>query len=138
MMNTISARIKVALDARNMKPADLTKMTGILKSSLSNYLSGTYEPKQKNISKIARALNINEDWLRGLDVPMEKNESVDPGVDLYNKLDTEDKAEIRGTMKQMLKAEKYSTASNENIKLVADSTESTHINARKKKPRMTE
>lgn len=37
-----------------------------------------------------------------------------------------------------LKSTSISKYSEQNVKLVADSTESTHINARKKKPRMTE
>lgn len=73
-MDKISRRIQAALTMRNMKQADLVKLTGIHKSSISTYLSGEYEPKQKNIYKIAKALNVNEAWLMGYDVPMERKE----------------------------------------------------------------
>lgn len=56
-----------------MKQADLVEKTKIGKSSISTYISGAYEPKQKNIYKIAKALNVNEAWLMGYDVPMERN-----------------------------------------------------------------
>lgn len=71
-MATIAERMKVAMDFRNMKQAELVSMTGIGKSSISTYLSGEYKPKQKNIYKIAKALSVNEAWLMGEDVPMER------------------------------------------------------------------
>ena len=80
-MDTISERIKKALYLRNMKQVDLVERTGIGKSSISTYISGEYEPKQKNIYKIAKALNVNEAWLMGYDVPMERTTSI-PDNDL--------------------------------------------------------
>ena len=75
-MKTIAERIKEALELRNMKQTDLVHKTGINKSSISTYLSGEYEPKQRNIYKIAKALNVSEAWLMGNDVPMERIEHV--------------------------------------------------------------
>ncbi|HBA70092.1 MAG TPA: hypothetical protein DCZ40_12160 [Lachnospiraceae bacterium] len=74
-MATIAQRIKEALNLRNMKQADLVEKTGIGKSSISTYISGEYEPKQKNLYKIAQALEVSESWLMGLDVPMERVQS---------------------------------------------------------------
>lgn len=71
-MATIAQRINEAMSTRNMKQADLVRTTGIGKSSISTYLSGEYEPKQKNIYKIALALDVNEAWLMGYDVPMDR------------------------------------------------------------------
>lgn len=76
MSNTISERIKKGLEIRNMKQAELVEKTGIGKSSISTYLSGAYEPKQRNIYKIAKALDVSEAWLMGLDVPMERVNST--------------------------------------------------------------
>lgn len=69
-MTTISDRIKEGLALRNMKQIDLVEKTGIGKSSISTYISGAYEPKQKNIYKIAKALDVDEAWLMGADVPI--------------------------------------------------------------------
>jgi len=71
-METIADRIKQALEINNMKQADLVEKTGIGKSSISTYISGAYEPKQRNIYKIAKALNVNEAWLMGKDVAPER------------------------------------------------------------------
>ena len=73
-MENTSIRIKEALKIRDMKQSELSKLTGISKGALSSYISGTYEPKQRNIYKIAEALNVNEAWLMGYDVPMERKE----------------------------------------------------------------
>lgn len=75
-MDSTANRIKQALHLRNMRQADLVNLTGIGKSSISTYISGEYEPKQKNIYKIAKALDVSEAWLMGLDVPMERKEPV--------------------------------------------------------------
>lgn len=75
-MDTISNRIKEALELRGMKQIDLVEKTKIGKSSISTYISGEYEPKQKNIYKIAKALNVSESWLMGNDVDMEKDSST--------------------------------------------------------------
>lgn len=71
-MATIANRIKEAMTIRGMKQVDLVSLTGIGKSSISTYLSGEYELKQRNIYKIAKALDVSEAWLMGEDVPMER------------------------------------------------------------------
>lgn len=75
-MESISERIKKALELRDMKQADLIKLTGINKGALSSYISGKYEPKQNNIFLMAKALNVSEAWLMGYDVPMERKSLI--------------------------------------------------------------
>ena len=67
-------RLKIALSQAKMKQIDLSNLTGIDKGSISNYLSGRYEPKSDAINKMAVALNVSEMWLWGYDVPMEREE----------------------------------------------------------------
>lgn len=69
---TCSDRIKVALKIRSMKQSDLVRLTEIPKSAISQYISGAFEPKQDRIYLMAKALNVSEAWLMGLDVPMER------------------------------------------------------------------
>lgn len=71
-MDTIADRMKYAMSVRNMKQAELVDKTGIGKSSISQYLSGHYEPKKKNLYLIAKAMDVNENWLLGNEVPMER------------------------------------------------------------------
>lgn len=69
---TCAERIRAGLELRNLKSADLCKMTEISKSTMSQYLSGLYDPSQLRTELIARALNVNEAWLMGYDVPMQR------------------------------------------------------------------
>ncbi len=71
-MATIAERMKEALSLKGMKQSELVTLTGIGKSSISTYLTGEYEPKQRNIYKIAQALGVSEAWLMGFDVPMKR------------------------------------------------------------------
>ena len=70
-MNIVCERLHEAMHIRNKKQVDLVRLTGIGKSSISTYLAGEYEPKQRNLYKLAKALNVNVAWLSGEDVPME-------------------------------------------------------------------
>ncbi len=74
-MSIISERIQEALYAKDMKQSDLVEKTGISKSSISTYISGAFEPKQKNLYKIAKALNVDPSWLIGNDVPMDMDDN---------------------------------------------------------------
>lgn len=67
MNNILIDRIKKILNERNMSKAELSRLTGISNSSLSEYLSGKYEPKQDKIALIAKALQISPAWLMGFD-----------------------------------------------------------------------
>lgn len=69
-MESISSRIQQAMDIRGLKQTDLVERTKISKGSLSSYVSGRYAPKQTNIYLLAKALNVNVEWLMGADVPM--------------------------------------------------------------------
>ena len=75
-MAKIAERLKNALEIRDISQSELSRKTGIGKSSISTYLTGEYEPKQKNIYKMALALNVNEAWLMGAEVPMERQETT--------------------------------------------------------------
>lgn len=75
----MQADFERALEMRGMKQAELVELTGIGKSSISTYLRGSYIPKQKNIYKMAKALNVNEAWLMGEDVdPTRQNAYSEP------------------------------------------------------------
>lgn len=66
-------RLKEALEDANMKPSQLSELTGIPKSMLSYYLNGRTKPKADRIYKISKALNVSEAWLLGYDVPKQKD-----------------------------------------------------------------
>ena len=67
-MESISSRIRKAMTLRDLRQADLVSRTGINKGALSCYISGRYQPKQNNIYLLAKALDVNVEWLMGADV----------------------------------------------------------------------
>ena len=69
---TTAERLRDALDLRNMRAAELSRLTGLSKGTIHHYLVGNYEPKSTSINKMAVALNVSESWLWGYDVPMER------------------------------------------------------------------
>ena len=85
METTTKERLKEIMELRDISQADLAKMSGVNKGALSSYLSGRYKPKQTNIYKLAKALNVSEAWLMGHDVPMERKQIV-TSPDLTNEL----------------------------------------------------
>ena len=97
-ISTTPERLREAMNATGKKQVDLVRATGIDKGSISNYLSGRYEPKQEAIYKLAIALNVSEMWLWGYDVPAERHEEPakkekknDAIADIVVKLRTDDK-----------------------------------------------
>jgi transcriptional regulator with XRE-family HTH domain len=85
----VSERLREAMLEAGKRQADLARETGIDKGALSSYLSGKYEPKQKAIAALSRALGVSEMWLWGYDVPkvrtpeQKKNDTL---VDVVSKL----------------------------------------------------
>lgn len=87
----------------------MAELLGIAPSTYSLYESGKREPDVSKIHAIAKILHISGDLLLfGEENPFgEKDEAME----LYKKLDANDKAEIRGEMKHMLKSVKYNKTS---------------------------
>ena len=77
-------RLRKALRIRGMKQSELCQITKIPKSSISQYLSGDFEPKQDRIYLISKALDVSEAWLIGYDVPMERETPPSPTKDNLN------------------------------------------------------
>lgn len=73
--DTFQNRLSAALRIRNVKPVELHEKTGISESLLSKYLSGNAIARQKKLSILSEALDINPVWLMGYDVPMTNQDS---------------------------------------------------------------
>lgn len=71
IVTTFSERLKESLKLKNIKAIELAQLSGISRGAISSYLSGRWKAKQDNIYLLAKALNVNEAWLMGYDVPME-------------------------------------------------------------------
>ena len=68
-MKTFAERLKYYMDEAGMKQTELVEKSQISKSTISEYLSGSYEPKQRNIYKLAVALGIKPSQLMGISEP---------------------------------------------------------------------
>ena len=73
-------RLKKAMDLQTLKPVELAEKCGISKSTVSHYMSGYTEPKSNRLYIMAKVLNVNEAWLMGFDVPMERNTYEDQNI----------------------------------------------------------
>lgn len=73
---SFSIRLKEALRITNTKQIELSRLSGIDKGTINNYLWGKYEPKQDKLNIIADALSVNPVWLMGYDVPMEREKNT--------------------------------------------------------------
>lgn len=107
------------LQLKRVTPYQVSKATGISQPTLSAWKKGTYTPKQDKLQKVADYFGVSLDYLLGRTdsiVVDTKKAAVtfipDETIMAYMKLDEIDRAEIKGTIKQMLKADKYSVKTN--------------------------
>lgn len=94
IVDTFQNRLKTAMNYRNIKQVELVEKTKLDKTLINKYLSGVSNARQSKLSILAEALNINEVWLMGYDVPMERivgeshNENTNFRYASYNGIDT--------------------------------------------------
>lgn len=100
----IKDRLNEALKVRNMTAAELSKLTGLNKSSVSRYLAGSSIPRSLAIGNMARALHVNPAWILGYNVPMEA-EDTEPAMDI-NKLSKENQARLMAYYQALIDSQK--------------------------------
>lgn len=79
-MATFQSRLREAMDEKGISQAELSRRTGITRTSISKYLRGTFKAKQNYLYILAKALDVNEAWLMGLDA--DKKRPSRPGDEL--------------------------------------------------------
>ena len=72
-----SERLTEAMARKNIKQSELSRITGIDKSSISLYVSGKYSPKGDKLYKLSLALGVSPAWLSGFNAPMIDNAIFD-------------------------------------------------------------
>lgn len=65
MKSSFRSRIIQCMAEKHMNQAELARTARIRPSSLSDYLTGKYLPKQDKIARIAAALEVSPSWLMG-------------------------------------------------------------------------
>ena len=73
IIETFQNRLNKAMQIRNIKQVELVEKTGLDKTLINKYLSGISNASQQKLTELADALYVNEVWLMGYDVPMERN-----------------------------------------------------------------
>ena len=119
------------MDEKSLKVSDVAKLSNLTDSTVRSMITR----KNKTVSlevafKLSKGLNVSLEELNGENISQEmlndkkKVNEIKKNISrqdeeilaLYNQLDEGDKGEIRGEIKQMLKAEKYS---NQELKRMA-------------------
>jgi len=112
-------RLNQIMSMRGLKQVDILNLTipfckqydvKFNKSDISQYASGKTEPNQDKLFILGKALDVNEAWLMGYDVPMERVEDVKTVVskeekeflDLFKRLDSADKKNLKNYINNVL------------------------------------
>ena len=87
-METVIERIIATMDANGIKAAELSRRTGIDRSSISHWLRGDYLPKMENVEKIADALGVTVSYLVGFsDDPHPLNDpELNKVIDMFTRM----------------------------------------------------
>jgi len=138
---TTADRLKQIMGERGLKQVDILEAckpycekyhVQLKKNDLSQYVSGKVEPKQDKLSILGLALNVNEVWLMGYNVPAGREELAQleqklqneaaacemfercygkeafRAVSLFIQLDEVDQGKVIERMETLLEDEKYS------------------------------
>lgn len=97
LVSNFANRLNEAIKIRHITPAEIVRRSEILfeekkifkpltKPQMTNYLKGSYEAKQDNVYALSLILDVDEAWLMGCDVPMERKNDTDTDKDLLKKI----------------------------------------------------
>ena len=76
LVDTFQNRLKKAMEIRGIKQVDLVEKTGLDKTLINKYLAGISRARQQKLTLLADTLNVNEVWLIGYDVPMDRDLTI--------------------------------------------------------------
>lgn len=104
-MTVFQDRLQGIMDERKVKAVDLSKATGLTPGAISRYLSDPKkEPSGPGLLAIAKALNVNPEWLYGA-TDTRKPFDEPPILDIYEKLSDAAKKEVINYAKYLLEKE---------------------------------
>ncbi len=115
---TTSERLKEIMAKRNLKQVDILRACEpycqkynikLGRNDLSQYISGKVQPGQDKLTILAKALNVNEVWLMGYEVPQIPEEQLineyglleSELITLFNKLNEVGKKEALKRIKEL-------------------------------------
>ena len=77
-------RLNEALQNAGITAQELSKKSGVNKSSISQYRNGAHAPSDVSAEKMSEVLNVHPLWLMGFDVPMDSQEPVALEITKYH------------------------------------------------------
>lgn len=105
----VGAKLKELRVKNNLTQKDVHEQLGISQSTFSSWEIGKSEPDAMTFLKLCKLYNVKDILLEFTGESLQAESDV--ALDMLKKLDAEDKAEIRGEMRHMLKAPKYNKPS---------------------------
>lgn len=92
-MNEFQYRLQKAIADRGITASELSRLSGVGKSDISNYINGVYVAKQDKCFMLAQALGVDPGWLMTGDEPT--------GVKIANTISTAEARIISGGVDKM-------------------------------------
>ena len=109
----LGAKLQQLRKQNNLTQKDVYEMLGVSQSTFSSWEVGKSEPDAMTFLRLCDIYKVDDILLEFAGTSVEKKKDAD--YELFQTLDDIDKAEIRGEMKQMLKADKYNSISTGDI-----------------------
>lgn len=97
--SNFSERFSLALENSELTSTELAKKIGMSKQAISTYSTGIRSPKLPTVRLLAEILDVDDMWLMGYDVPMNRNKSTTSKddeliIDLFKQLNDENRKKI--------------------------------------------
>lgn len=97
----ISYRLGYIMQQKKFDGKTLSKNSNVSESSISNYLNNHAEPTRRTLQKLAKALDVDMEWLSGYS-PFDKiytdtTNNLETIINIYNKLNENHKRHLLET-----------------------------------------
>ena len=115
---------------KGLTQEELGTIVGVQRAAVQKWEKGSVQNlKRTTIQKLSEYFHVSPASF--FDIP--GNDSLSEFERLYNQLDTEDRAEIRGEIKQMLKSKKYKVSNSIAEDIADELKEDAHITVTRSK-----
>lgn len=109
-------RLKRLRESRGETQKSIAEQLNIPLRTYVSYENNEREPNSELLVKLVNLFGVTADYLLGINSNFGYR-NIDSDVEMFQGLDDNDKAEIRGEMRQMLKADKYKNKENNIIQI---------------------
>ncbi len=79
-MSTFTDRVKELMKRDKISQKQLSQLSGISESSISRYISGSFEPRMDVLSNIAKVFNVTTSYLLGEESTLKEKNAYEETV----------------------------------------------------------